>query len=76
MVSVEEMLKHQFAELGADGLCNSDGGCGCGVEELAPCECLNTECIAAKYITPKKGDADYWDEWPEGYYKALKEVKP
>ena len=70
-LTVDNILEKALKDLGADGLCNSNGACGCGVDELAPCECLNLECIAAKWISPKEGDPEYWDEYPEGYYKAI-----
>lgn len=70
--SVGEILKARLVELGANGLCNSDNQCGCGFDEFAPCDCMNVEeCVAAKFIHPKSDDLDYWDEYPEGYFKAL-----
>lgn len=42
-ILVDSMEKH-----GADGLYNSDGSCGCGVDWLNPGECMNTGCVLAK----------------------------
>ena len=72
MITALSLLIKALQSVGADGLCNGDGQCGCDLDDLAPCECLNLEhCQAAKFIKPKSGDADYWDEWPDGYYKAV-----
>jgi hypothetical protein len=71
-MKVKDIIEEKLKALGADGLCNSDEQCGCGVCDLAPCECLNLdECVAAKFIKPKKEEVDYMEEWPEGYYMAI-----
>jgi hypothetical protein len=65
------MLKAQLKTLGADGLCNSEGCCGCGADDLAPCSYLNTQCKAARHITPNPGDPDYDNDFSEGYYQEI-----
>lgn len=71
-----EIIESHLKSIGADGLCNRDMACGCGIGDLAPCECLNLEfCEPAKFIKPKKGDPEWWDEWPEGYYQAIEVPK-
>ena len=73
-LTVADILKARLVELGADGLCNPDEACGCGIEALAPCDCVNLqECQAAKWISPKPGEPGYQDEWPEGYFEVLPE---
>jgi hypothetical protein len=53
-ITVRAMLKTHLVELGADGLCSTyacDESCGCGVDDLAPCECISlNDCVAAKKI--------------------------
>ena len=58
MMTVADMIRAALAGIGADGLCNCEESCGCGIEDLAPCECINlSECVAAKYRA--------------GYYRAI-----
>ena len=58
MKNVNDLLRAALTEMGADGLCNPDHECGCGIEELSPCGCVNlSECVAAKYRA--------------GYYRAI-----
>ena len=70
-MNAKEMIIKQLQELGADGLCQPEETCGCGIADLSPCGCINEDCQAAKWIKPKSDDADYWDEYPDGYYKVM-----
>lgn len=50
-MNAKSMLKKALADMGADSLWYGDGEetCGCGIDDLAPCDCLNLDgCIAAK----------------------------
>lgn len=77
MITVRELIIKRLNELGADGLCNRDESCGCGDDDLGPCDCLNLDqCEPAKFICPEPNDPDFWDEYPEGFYKALEALKP
>lgn len=70
-MNVKEMLQKALREMGADGLVNPDEECGCDIDDLAPCECLNLgECHAAKWVKPKKDDPDYLEEFEDGYFKV------
>ena len=73
MMTVADMIRAALAEIGADGLCNPDHECGCGIDDLAPCECLNlSECVAAKWTIPKEDDVEYEDEeYRAGYYRVI-----
>ena len=43
-----QTLRGALHEIGADGLCNPIEECGCSLDDLAPCGCLNlNECAAA-----------------------------
>jgi hypothetical protein len=43
-----DILRVALDQIGADGLCNPIEECGCSVDDLAPCECVNLkECVAA-----------------------------
>lgn len=46
-----EILKDRLVAMGADGLCNITEECGCGFNDLAPCDCINLdECVPARKI--------------------------
>lgn len=71
-ISVETMIRYHLEALGADGLCNPDEECGCGLDDLVPCECLNLkECKAARWYATKPGDENFDEDFPEGYYKVI-----
>jgi len=49
MPSIREILKAQIASLGGNGLCFPFMECGCGIDDLAPCGCLDIDgCEVAK----------------------------
>ena len=71
-MNAREMLIKQLQDLGADGLCNPEEGCGCGMDDLAPCGCLNLgECKAARWVQPARDSPDYDDRFPDGYYRVM-----
>jgi hypothetical protein len=52
-VTALEILKNQLRQMGADGLCNSE--CGCGLGDLAPCNDYIGDCVPAIAVKT-------WDE--------------
>lgn len=47
--SLYEVIKDYLKKIGADGLCNPDADCGCDINDLAPCECIDLQnCVPAK----------------------------
>ena len=71
-MNAREMIQKSLRETSADGLCNPGETCGCGIDDLVLCDCINLdECQAAKWTKPAKKDSDYDDEFPEGYYKVM-----
>ena len=71
MISVEFLIKSNLIAIDADGLCNPGEECGCGIDELAPCQHLNlVHCVAAKFHIPEKDSPEY-ENFPDGYYKAV-----
>lgn len=49
MPSIREILKAQIASLGGDGLCYPGVECGCGIDDFAPCGCIDVDgCKVAK----------------------------
>jgi hypothetical protein len=50
---VVEWLK----EHGYDGLCNY--GCGCGIDDISPAECLNDSCVPAYKGKDEDGEDGY-----------------
>jgi hypothetical protein len=66
------LLKKALIEMGADGLCCPGEECGCGLDDLAPCDCLNLrECEAAKWIPAMKCDPEELEKYPAGYFKVI-----
>lgn len=50
MKTVSEIIIDYLKEIGADGLCNQDWECGCGIDDgLFPCDTCNAECYPAKH---------------------------
>ena len=67
MRTVNDLLRAALLEMGGDGLCNCEESCGCGIEDLAPCECINlSECVPAKWTIPKEDE-----EYRAGYYRVI-----
>ena len=72
MIPVRVLLRAALLQAGADGLCNPGEECGCGVDELAPCGCLNLdECKAARWVQPARDSPEYDDRFPDGYYRQM-----
>ena len=46
MKSIKEIVKEYLQDTGYDGLCNGD--CGCGVNDLMPCDQPVADCIVAR----------------------------
>ena len=53
-MDIEEILIKELRRLGSDGLCN-DEPCGCGLDDLAPCEETWGE-IFERCIPAKRGE--------------------
>ncbi|MEM6533972.1 MAG: hypothetical protein AAF654_15240 [Myxococcota bacterium] len=50
-MGVTEMTEHVLQILGADGLVNGHGECGCKLGDLGPClEGINSYCEAARMV--------------------------
>jgi hypothetical protein len=45
-MNVKTMVTDHLRWVGADGLCTD--GCGCGIDDLAPCECWCPDCVPAR----------------------------
>jgi hypothetical protein len=57
-MNAKSILVKGLRELGADGLCLPELDCGCGLDDLAPCEtCDLRKCLAAK----RHEDGLYWE---------------
>lgn len=71
MTDTRALLQKALAGLGADGLCNLDEECGCGINDLAPCDCLNLdECQAAKKMKSEPDSHEMFAYGPE-YYQVI-----
>lgn len=74
--TVRGMLNSQLSALGADGLVNPE--CGCALDDLAPCDHLNLDCVAAKWVPKSEADPEIMalqDDDADGYFEALQESK-
>ena len=70
-MNVKEMLQKALREMGANGLCDPDEECGCALDDLAPCECLNLcECQAAKKMMSEPDSHEMFAYGPE-YYQVI-----
>lgn len=47
-MTVLKLMAIQLRQMGADGLCN--GECGCGLGDLAPCEDYMGDCVPAMAV--------------------------
>ena len=45
MPNVKQIVKEYLKENGYDGLAGDE--CGCGIENLFPCDCVTETCVAA-----------------------------
>lgn len=57
--SLREMAAQWLRENHYDGLCNPDGECGCGLDDLMPCQCPNErDCVCAYEIPAEDSGYD------------------
>lgn len=71
MMNAKDIIQKALREMGADGLCNPDEECGCDIDDLAPCECVNLdECRAAKKMISEPGSHEMFEYGPE-YYQVV-----
>jgi hypothetical protein len=61
MTTVKEIVIAALKEMGADGLC--EGECGCGLGDLMPCETAPIWCVPAKLAPVPDEYNDEYDEW-------------
>jgi hypothetical protein len=61
MPTVKEIVVAVLKEMGADGLC--EGECGCGLDNLMPCETVPIWCVPAKLAPVPAEHKDEYDEW-------------
>jgi len=48
-MNVEKIVEDWLKTKGYDGLCEPETGCGCGLDDFAPCGEMTGNCQAAKY---------------------------
>ena len=44
VMNAKEIIITKLKEMGCDGLCNPDQECGCGIDNLFPCDSCMAEC--------------------------------
>lgn len=57
--SVKEMVAQWLRANHYDGLCNPDGECGCGLDDLMPCQCVNERDCVCAYEIPVPDGSEY-----------------
>lgn len=63
-MKLREIIEAAMAANGADGLFNEHRECGCGIENLNPCDCMGTDCELAKgHAAEDAGDTYDVGEW-------------
>jgi hypothetical protein len=54
-MNVKEIIKKHLTEVGADGLCRDQ--CGCGLADLIPCGAVDLDCVQARKVDdPDEGE--------------------
>ena len=73
MTEVRSIIRNAIVAVGGNGLCNPGEECGCGIDDLAPCETPNLdECQIAKWVVPKPGEVEYEiEDYRDGYYRVV-----
>ena len=69
MKSSLQLLYDALKAMGADGL--AINGCGCGLDDLIPCDSMCRSCMPARWTKPEMTSPDYDPDCPEGYYKVM-----
>lgn len=59
MTTVREVVLTHLKSIGADGLCSES--CGCGVNDLMPCDSCFFDCYVARK-TIAKNDGDFYEK--------------
>jgi hypothetical protein len=58
-VDARELLRRQLQQLGADGLCSAEYECGCGIDDLAPCDLCCLACRPARWTRATEDGETY-----------------
>ncbi len=58
MITVKDIVRAYLEAKGFDGLCNFELECGCRVNDLEPCEAMQSECQPGRQRTLTQADAD------------------
>jgi len=59
-MNARDIVRKFLADTGCDGLTN--GGCGCGVNDLMPCEYSAGNCVPAKRVKCNRADCPNPDD--------------
>lgn len=57
--NVREIVAQWLRANHYDGLCNANGECGCGLDELMPCQCINERNCVCAYEIPVPDGSEY-----------------
>jgi len=57
--TVRDIVRHYLTDRGHDGMCNPDAECGCGIDDLMPCDCNPFGCQPARRTVNEYGEETY-----------------
>ena len=58
-MTVKDILRQNLKLRGFDGLCHPAMECGCGLDDLIPCEGAQADCQSAYVMLDDQGDRFY-----------------
>lgn len=64
---IAQICRQWLADLGYSGLCNTEVCCGCGLEDLMPCDEPSPTCQCAY---EGRGDGEIWPEDQTVFYTS------
>jgi len=71
MIAARSLLQKEIAARGGNGLCNPDAECGCDLDDLAPCECINLDGCHVAIRKTSEPDSEEMANFGLEYYQMM-----